>query len=196
MRRPGRRPSWLHGAERASLKPRGAAGAERRPNCLRAGAGRTMRPRSRLDLGSVWAQRLRQLEQRLRVSPAARRRKGRRGAGWGAAGRELVRPGRRGQSGARDDGQCPGPSRLSAAAFVPLHVKGAFVGSHLEREFQTQPPAGRCKGEIASPGVALEMGVQRRRQPCQPRSRRDGSAAPVRTEWFCCGTGEGVCLNK
>lgn len=41
------------------------------PLCPGAGAGRTMRPRSGVDLGSVWAQRVRQLEQRLRVSPAA-----------------------------------------------------------------------------------------------------------------------------
>lgn len=51
-----------------------------------------MRPRSGVDLGSVWAQRLRQLEQRLRVSPAAGGERRGRGC-WGKSRATPTRDG-------------------------------------------------------------------------------------------------------
>lgn len=106
----------------ASLDPLGVRGPSEVRVCPGAGAGRTMRPGGGLDLGSVWAQRLRQLERRLRVSPAPRRREGRRGAGVGERAGPPRPPWRR--RGERRGGQRRGSAGPPRPFPGPLCGKG------------------------------------------------------------------------
>lgn len=115
----------------ANFNPGRAQGG---PPLTRRGSGeRRMRPRSGVDLGSVWAQRLRQLEQRLRVSPAAggeRRGRGR----WGKSRATPTRDGgvEEGRGGAWGRGTCDG-QRLGPPA-PPLSVESLFLGLKFGRE--------------------------------------------------------------
>lgn len=98
-----------------------------------------MRPRRGLDPGSVWAQRLWQLEQRLRVRP-------RHCGGRGGDGRALERQG--------------GTLREVAGPVRPLVLKAYILGLTFGRESSIQQPIGIGRREAASPRAGLEMGLQ------------------------------------